>query len=83
MKVPEKVFARSFVEVRKNGHVFSADAVGALQRWAVRAISSLDARRNGDADSWSGWCAEYRARRLDAVSMPNMHDAPPWQSSLR
>jgi hypothetical protein len=69
MKVPEKVFARAFVEVgKKGGDVFSIDAVGALKRWAVQAIFGLDARRSGDSNAWSGWCADYRADRNNAES---------------
>lgn len=44
--------------------ILSVDAVGALHQWARLAVNSLDAKRAGDANAWSGWCADYRADRL-------------------
>jgi len=79
MKVPEKVFARAFVEVgKKGGDVFSIDAVGALKRWAVQAIFGLDARRSGDSNAWSGWCADYRADRWWPGHAPELHLREEW-----
>jgi hypothetical protein len=62
MKVPEKIFAHSFVEVSCGPTVFCVDAAGALHQWALSAIGSLEKRHAGDANAWGRWCDGYRDR---------------------
>jgi len=80
MKLPEKIFAYSFVEFFRGETIFCVDVVGALQQWAQCATEALDAKYAGDANAWSNWCERYRADRWwpETVSEPQLRDEWDW-----
>ncbi|KAL1523364.1 hypothetical protein AB1Y20_018308 [Prymnesium parvum] len=62
MQLPEKLFGRSYLELRHAGLdvAFCFDAMLALRRWAELSVGLVNARREGK-EVWSGWTCDAAA----------------------